>query len=387
MRLLIVTPSFLPDVGGVSRSLERIVPMLGGNADDVTVCCVREGMEFTLGLPHEVQVQECRFRLVEGFYEALPGVDGGSGYQVIQMRRLLESVLDGGSPDLVHLFYAGKVAFAAALECSQRGVPFLTSCRGSDIGLGLARPERHRLLEVVLTRAAHITFVSREMLDNVSLIWPQLAPKCTVVYNSFAQHLYDPVDSGSVDGEPIVGTVATSGEKKGIRQLLRALSGINCQLELLGNAASIRAELSYASELGVRVLVSAIQPKEVLRHYQTWHCFVQASPHEGCPNSLLEAIYAGVPIECTATGAARDLIEDGKNGLLVPCHNAEAIGMAVRWMLEHRTEALAMAAAAKGILSDQCSPDRECRAWRRAYLDCLQHADGTAGQQRDIGAE
>ena len=67
--------------------------------------------------------------------------------------------------------------------------------------------------------------------------------------------------------------------------------------------------------------------------------FLTTSDYEGISNSLLEAMSKGMPIvatDCTP-GGARMLIEDGKNGLLVPCGNVDLIAAALGKMAENYT--------------------------------------------------
>lgn len=66
--------------------------------------------------------------------------------------------------------------------------------------------------------------------------------------------------------------------------------------------------------------------------------FVSSSDYEGISNSMLEAIALGIPTICTdcPAGGARETIEHGKNGLLVPVRNR-----------------LKMAEAMKNVLNDE----------------------------------
>lgn len=63
--------------------------------------------------------------------------------------------------------------------------------------------------------------------------------------------------------------------------------------------------------------------------------FVLSSDYEGIPNALIEAMAIGLPCVSTdcSPGGARALIENGKNGLLVPCNDAEKLASAMMKML------------------------------------------------------
>lgn len=54
---------------------------------------------------------------------------------------------------------------------------------------------------------------------------------------------------------------------------------------------------------------------------------------EGTPLTLIEAMMSGMPIVTTATCGMKDVIQDGKNGLLVPIRSPEAIAVAVERLL------------------------------------------------------
>ena len=81
--------------------------------------------------------------------------------------------------------------------------------------------------------------------------------------------------------------------------------------------------------------------------------FVLPSDFEGMPNALMEAMALGLP--CISTdcpcGGARELIENGKNGLLIPVGDQEAIATAIMFMLNKRDEAKQMGMIAMGIRS------------------------------------
>lgn len=66
--------------------------------------------------------------------------------------------------------------------------------------------------------------------------------------------------------------------------------------------------------------------------------FVLSSDYEGIPNALIEAMAIGLPCVSTdcSPGGARALIENEKNGLLVPCDDAEKLASAMINMISDR---------------------------------------------------
>ncbi len=74
---------------------------------------------------------------------------------------------------------------------------------------------------------------------------------------------------------------------------------------------------------------------ELLKHT----IFVLASDYEGMPNALLEAMSIGMPVistDCKPGGAA-ELIDNEKNGLLVPCDDIDSLSNAMIRVLQDKT--------------------------------------------------
>ena len=65
--------------------------------------------------------------------------------------------------------------------------------------------------------------------------------------------------------------------------------------------------------------------------------FVMSSDYEGLPNALMEAMALGLPVIATdcGGGGARALIEHGKDGLIVPCGDVDALASAIRESLSN----------------------------------------------------
>lgn len=66
--------------------------------------------------------------------------------------------------------------------------------------------------------------------------------------------------------------------------------------------------------------------------------FVSSSDYEGISNSMVEAMAMGLPCVCTDCrgGGAREMIQDGENGLLVPIGDAKALADAMHRMASEK---------------------------------------------------
>lgn len=66
--------------------------------------------------------------------------------------------------------------------------------------------------------------------------------------------------------------------------------------------------------------------------------FVSSSNFEGISNSMIEALALGIPTICTdcPSGGAREMIENGVNGILVPVNNRIELASAMKQVLEDK---------------------------------------------------
>jgi glycosyltransferase involved in cell wall biosynthesis len=74
--------------------------------------------------------------------------------------------------------------------------------------------------------------------------------------------------------------------------------------------------------------------------------FVNPSHSEGLPRSVLEAAATGLPIVATDVGGTKEIIENGKSGLIVPAHDAKALENALEQMISDDAFAKRMGEAA-----------------------------------------
>jgi glycosyltransferase involved in cell wall biosynthesis len=104
----------------------------------------------------------------------------------------------------------------------------------------------------------------------------------------------------------------------------------------------LHAELGLGSRFVFRGSIS-----DAAAFLRTVEVAVLPSHSEGMSNALLEYMAAGRAVVATAVGANPTLIDNGKNGLLVPADDAEALAGAVSRYLERPLMAAAFGAAAR----------------------------------------
>jgi alpha-maltose-1-phosphate synthase len=137
---------------------------------------------------------------------------------------------------------------------------------------------------------------------------------------------------------------------KGLHYLVGAWKRLalnDAELVLAGRVLPEMAGLSTKGLPAGIKLAGILLPEEVAKLHRESDIFVFPSMNEGLSLALLEAMSAGLPvIACNGTGA-EDCVTTGKDGLLVPGRNVDAMAGAIRWCYDHPNELRVMGAAAR----------------------------------------
>jgi glycosyltransferase involved in cell wall biosynthesis len=140
--------------------------------------------------------------------------------------------------------------------------------------------------------------------------------------------------------------------RKGVHYLLEAfqIAGLGkARLLLAGPTdASFRPVLDRYSSYE---LVGRIPHSQVHEQYQRADVFVIPSLADAYPLVALEAMSAGLPIIVSENTGTADIIENGREGFVVPIRNARAIAEKLTFLYENREQCARMGAAAASAVS------------------------------------
>jgi glycosyltransferase involved in cell wall biosynthesis len=106
--------------------------------------------------------------------------------------------------------------------------------------------------------------------------------------------------------------------------------------------------------------------------------FVLPSRSEAFPNSVVEAMAAGLPVVATTVGGLPELVQPGRTGLLVPPDDGAALARAIASLIAHPERARALGDTARETVARRYSFDRMVRAFERLYLSQLELASQAA---------
>lgn len=272
--------------------------------------------------------------------------------------------------DLIHLHLwnpgACRYAFFAA---SHANVPIVTTEHDPFELTGLKR----RVKLACLCRTAHTIAISEENKKDLQTWYGIPDDKISLVHNGieferFLCHsrengnllrsrlmgIDSPIESGNDKGKNeddiIITCVAELHERKGHKYLFEAFNRLqktipSLRLMLVGRGP-LENELKakYGANPRIHFLGWRNDVSKILRASDL---FVLPSLKEAFGLSVLEAMASGVAVVATASGGIKDIIENGKSGLLVPPCNAERLTEAISTLLYNPDQKRDLEEAAK----------------------------------------
>ena len=178
-----------------------------------------------------------------------------------------------------------------------------------------------------------LVFVSRDIAESAGRFAPRVPKR--VIYNGLAPPFdgHPPADVVR-DGAFNIGIVARLAKVKGHAHLLKAVARLthleNLRLHVFGTGPLDTHYRRLCEEQGLteRVRFHGFKPA-IHRHMAALDVLIIPSEHEGLPYVLLEAMYLKVPVIASRVGGLREVLEDGKCGVLVAPRDPVALADAI----------------------------------------------------------
>lgn len=160
---------------------------------------------------------------------------------------------------------------------------------------------------------------------------------------------------------------------KGVNELVEAFLRLNSKykntrLLLVGSREANLDPLNIKTLAAIREsdVIEEVGPKcddELLAYYAASDCFVLPSYREGFPNTVLEAGAMGLPCIVTDINGSREIIENGRNGVVIAPKDLDALFAAM--------ERLLVDAALTAEMSRNARPMIESRFEQSFVRQCL----------------
>jgi glycosyltransferase involved in cell wall biosynthesis len=257
-----------------------------------------------------------------------------AGLSFFRLRRILKQE----RPEFAISFMTSANIWTG-LTCLSLNIPYLVSERITpDYTLNRFNPLLKRLSFAVYKRAKAVVLPSKGMIEGFRKTSPFKKLCNFEVINNPINEFPIPTKEPVYPGRFILAAGRLSPQK-GFDLLIAAFRRVeekNVHLLIYGEGEQRAVLEEQISALGLSQRVKLIGFRENMQdYYRQAELFVLSSRNEGYPNALLEAMSMGTA--CIATDCEygpSDILESGKNGLLIKTGNIYQMATAIKMVLD-----------------------------------------------------
>lgn len=281
----------------------------------------------------------------------------------------------------IHLFFGNVAIHWLPLMRRMRdaGIPVVVSFHGADVAGAIAAPPCRSARLEMFDLAGAVVCRSAALAREVGAMGCPPA-KLRVIHTVVPSDEYPSRDPSVTRHPPTILQACRLIPKKGLDVSLQAMVRIievhpQARLVIAGTGPMEDSLRSLARELGIErhIEFAGFVDQETLRtHFAEAALFLHPSRRvggdtEGIPNSIVEAMAAGLPVVATHHGGILEAITDGESGILCPEADPAAVAEAVLQILGQPDLAARLGAAAKSSATRKFSRDTIGRQWGGLY--------------------
>jgi len=374
-------------VGGTRTYFCNVLPALVKNGFDVTlVCSLNRSCPDSVARISELQASGVNVRIIPMGREIRPLRD-------IRSFIIILCLLLRVKPDIVHTHCskAGALGRVAAFLTRRRVIVHSPHCFAFLRCSGRLKKSLYLLLERMLgkltTKLAAVSLSEADTAvgfrivpsDGVVLISNGLSNGQSLGPDDYsAKGLSDKDRLGIEKDASVVTTACRLVDYKGIFRFLEAAKAShasNTVFLLAGDGELRQSAEKFISQNGLTGKVRLLgHVSNMDRLYAVSDLVVLCSDAEALPYLLLEAMRAKCPVVATSVPGNRELISNGRTGLLVEPSPA-AIAAAIDELLADKQKRAEYAANAYAYFREHHSLEKQVSQLSRAYRDCMRNGE------------
>ena len=247
-------------------------------------------------------------------------------------------------------------------------IPTVCNLIGSDISLYRKKPLIWKVLMRIMQKSKLLTTTgnnTKRLLIHDGFDDSQII----VMPNPIDPKLYFPK---KMKKEYDIISVSNLRARKKVDLILLALAVVkkeypNIRYAIIGEGPEMKSleKLCEAHELNQNVDFLG-ERKDVNDLLNKSNIFISASSNEGLSVSIMEAMACKKPVISTDVGDIRDIIQNHRNGILVPKDNYEAIAKEILFLLDNPEKAKEIGSKALSVLQTN-SPQAVTKKWEEIF--------------------
>ena len=297
---------------------------------------------------------------------------------ILLVSMFISTLKHGRHAHLIHSNWSisGLIGGAAALLIRR---PAMVTLRGADLNRAKSKWLDRAILRTVIKLNHRIVCVSQSQLEWLLKEYPEARDKTQHIANG----VFIPAGSGahksssnSALKQVSVGSLIKRKGHAFIIQTLASLpadSGITLTIIGEGPDHAMLDKLVSSLDLSSRVtLLGHVAPDRIQEILARHDAFVLCSYSEGRSNALLESMATAMPIIATDIPGTNELIDNDRNGILIPCDDHEALGNAILRIRDNPDLRESLGQSALQTLSDlDLTWDRSAKEYLSLYMNLI----------------
>ncbi|HQU35758.1 MAG TPA: glycosyltransferase family 4 protein [Anaerolineales bacterium] len=387
MKIALLTEKYTPDIGGLAISSERLARLLTSAGYEVRVFSPTGSLP-----PSEQRTHPSSGAIVTRF-----GAHKRADDTLVHWFDLIVEEHSRDPFDVLHAYFLTQAGFIATLAGRYLNIPSVVSIRGNDVDRAAFDPARFSHTLFALQHANVVTANAKESIRKAKAFFDR---EIILIPNGVDVNHFKPMERNLAlaeslglegkrkeerelhgkwkveSGGAVIGFVGELREKKGMKTLLSAYAQVNkrqpATLLIVGETRhgedSQTFEEMRASIPESNIVVTGyVSPNDLPAYYSLIDVFVHPSLHDGMPNAILEAMACERAVIATPVGGTKDIVEDGKNGMLVNVNDADALAEKILALIDDDEKRESLGKSAREFVTSKFKPEKELTANLEVY--------------------
>ncbi len=362
MKVAIVTESFLPQINGVTNSVLRILESLSASGHEALVIVPE-----SIGTPKEYAGHKVKTIPAVPIQNVIP-----IGMPIGLPNRRLEHLIDGYSPDVIHLASPMLLGMQAARIAKRLNIPTLsvyqTDMAGfaSHYGFEIAHTSLRKFVGKIHSQTDRTLAPSRSACYELK---SQGVPEVYLWQRGVNLELFNPIARSEslrkywdpTGKRTIIGYVGRLAKEKRISDLKYIDRDPSNLLIITGDGP---ANEKLKKELPNAIFMGHKNGNDLAEIFASLDLFIHPGPNETFCQAVQEALASGTPCIVPTTGGPADLVSHGKTGYVINIHRPDELESTIMHFKLRNDRANMALQARQSVLS---------RTWSTINAQLLNH--------------